>query len=328
MDKTYKDYAYSIVSYYEEVVDYVQKNKKFKLIKLPKINKAKFNSKIRENDESKIRFSEFINMFDYVIRRNFPEEVLNNYYDNISDFGIYCTLFQFGKDEKYAGRYDILGNIINIDISNERLLGSIYHELFHLASTNRFQSERLATGFKSYQFGRTIGEKLNEGYTDLLANRYFENVGATIGYPIVMKYVSALEQVVGKEKMEAYYLTANPGALVNDLSVYDSIENIMFFINSLDYIHDLKGNHDDNEIRLKNVSTILIQWYVKKMVINGENLLDPFVKNKIRAYAWQLPSAVENPKDLKEVYYVDINQIIEEVIEEELKINKEEHRTL
>lgn len=326
MDKTINDYKNSIVSFYEEIILYLKEKKKFKLVKkLPNINFAKFNANIRANNESKIRFSEFISLFDYVIRNNFPEELLHNYYDNMDDFGIYCTCFQLGdytKKDEYAGRYNTLENIICINIKDENQVKSIYHELFHLASTNRMQIDRIATGFSSYQYGQTIGSKLNEGYTDLMALRYFGSVGFVPAYITVLPYVNVLEQVVGKNKMEALYLTANPGELVRELSKYDSVENIMYFINNLDYVNDLKESYIDNEQRLRNTSIMLVQWYVRKLILNGENLTDSFVKNKIRAFAWQLPAAVENPKKLKEVYYIDINQIIEDVIEEELKNNK------
>lgn len=310
------DISVSFISLYDEFIDYLLENKKINRSKISK--PTKLGEKIIDNNLSKIRFSEFIKYFEYVIRNRFPEEILHNFDDNLSDLRIYSTYFQLAdimkKQSKYAGKYSATKNIIVINFKDKDLFYSIYHELFHMASTNKMITDRIQTGFFVYKNGFKTGNGLNEGYTDLLAHRYFGDVGSIIGYPLECQYAKVLEQIVGQEKMEKYYMTSNPGALVRELGKYDSEDNILYFIRAIDNIY----NPDDNIIVkrsiIENITKSLIQWYIRKTIMNGENIFDPIVRRNVISFAWQIPARVINTDS--SYIDIDINSIIDQVVDE------------
>lgn len=323
MDKNLSDISLSVINLYEELVDYLVDNNKIKVSRKHYGKTTKIGDKIRKSNRSNIRFSEFIKYFDFVLRKRFPEELLHNYEDNIENFRIYSTCFQLGdffkKKNKYAGRYNVNNNTIVINIKDEEIFYSIYHELFHMASTNRMITDRMQTGFFEYKNGLATGKGLNEGYTDYLANRYFADVGFRIGYPLEIKYVGALEQIVGQEKMENLYITSNPGGLVNELEKYDTTSNIIHFVRLLDYA----SNSNDSIVvinqRFHEMTRYLIKWYLRKTILNGENLFDPTVRRNVIAFAWQMPSKISIPNS--ETIELNISEIIDEEVSEVLKNN-------
>lgn len=72
------------------------------------------------------------------------------------------------------------------------------------------------------------GVGICEGYTDLLANRYFNKI---ISYDIEAEISEQLENIVGRTGMEKLYLKADLKSLVTELSKYTSLEEINDFIN-------------------------------------------------------------------------------------------------
>ena len=321
MDKNLSDISLSVINLYEELVDYLVDNNKIKVSRKHYGKTTKIGEKIRKNNRSNIRFSEFINYFDYVLRNRFSEEFLHNYEDNIEDFKIYSTCFQLGdffkKKNKYAGRYNVIDNTIVINIKDEAIFYSIYHELFHMASTNRMITDSIRTGFFEYKNGMPIGKALNEGYTDYIANRYFADVGFRIGYPLEIQYVGPLEQIVGQEKMENLYITSNPGGLLHELAKYDTESNIIDFIRLLDNASNATDNIVVINQRFIEMTRYLIKWFVRKTLLSGENLFDSIVRRKIISFAWQMPSkiSVPNHNDIN----IDINKILDDEISDVLR---------
>ena len=320
MDLKFSDLSLSTINLYDDFVNYLMVNKNYKLSKIPLLGKTKFAKRMMEKNVSKIRFSEFLQYFERVLRSNFKEDWLHNFDDNIADLELISACFQLGdllkKAPKYGGMYDIKKNrmIINIKDKNEFL--SIYHELFHLASTNRMITTHIQTGFRVVKNGISTGLMLNEGYTDLMAYRYFGNVGAYPGYPLAFQYVSALEQIVGKEFMEKCYLSSNPNALVHNLERYDSMDNIINFINLLDCTENLNEPLPALGSKINAITTYLLKWYVRKAILDGENIYDPAVRNRIINFAGQLPSRIASARcpNMKVNVYGLLDQVVEEVM--------------
>ena len=101
-----------------------------------------------------------------------------------------------------------------------------------------------------------IGLGLNEGYTELIANRYFSNQRTSRllknnydykydlneEYPLQVLIASKLEEIVGKTKMESLYLTANLHGLIKELEQYTSREQIDKFLSNMDFLHSNMDN--------------------------------------------------------------------------------------
>lgn len=329
MAKDLSDISLSIVNLYEDFIDYLAENEKIKISRIPMLKNIKLNKSIKDNNLSNARFIEFVKYFEYILRRRFPEELLNNFNDNMTDFKIYSICFQLGDflkvRGKFAGRYNPINNTIIINIKDEESFYSIYHELFHMASTNRMITDRIQTGFFVRHKGMPIGRGINEGYTDLLSYRYFGNAGLKIGYPLEYQYVRALEQVVGQEKMENFYITSNPNGLVHDLEKYDSMDNIIDFIKLLDNVNSMNDNKDVTiSVRYNILTKYLIKWFIRKTIMNGENLFDPVVRRKVISFAWEIPSKINLPNS--RIIKIDINRILDETVEEVFQENSIQHR--
>ena len=330
MDKDLSDISLSIVNLYEDLIDYLAENKKIKISRIPLLKNIRLNKSIKENNMSYERFNEFIRYFEYILKRRFPEELLNNFYDNVSDFKIYSVCFQLGdflkKRERYAGRYNPVSNTIIINIKDGECFYSIYHELFHMASTNRMITDRVQSGFLVNHNGMSVGKGLNEGYTDLLAYRYFSHAGLKVGYPLEYRYAKVLEQVVGQETMEKLYITSNPNGLVHGLLKYDSMDNIIDFVKLLDNVNNMNNNENETAISVRyNILTkYLIKWLIRKTIMNGENLFDPVVRRKIISLAWEIPSNICLPNS--KVIKIDINRILDETVEEVIQENSMNYR--
>ena len=329
MNKDLSELPLSVINLYEEFVSYLVDNKKIKPPKRSIVGKTRLDRKIKERCDSKTKFKEYINYFEYVLRGRFPKELLLNFEDNISDFKIYAVWFQLAniikKETEYFGKYHPVKNIMIISVKDKESHFSIYHELFHLSSTNRMIIDRIQTGFYVHKKNDDIGYGLNEGYTDLLANRYFGNAGAILSYPLRAQYSYDLEQIVGRDRMEELYLTANPKQLVKDLERYETIDNIVYFFRLLDNINDPNCSLSVRNAKINDISRFLITWYTRKLFLNGENFLSPTVRNKINNYASLLPDKVDN-LDGNGSIMVNLNAIIDDVIKELYEQNASMYR--
>lgn len=318
MDRDLSDISLSFIYLYEEFMFYLLDDKKIKLSKVPIVKNTKIYNKEIKKNKSNIRFQEFLKYFEHVIKSRFSEEFLHNYYDNKNDLTIISTCFQLGdfirSKIKYAGRYNVVNNVMVVNIKDEDLFYGIYHELFHMASTNRMNMDKLQTGFSVYKNGIYTGKGLNEGYTDYLANRYFANVGFKIGYPLEFLYASRLEKIVGKEKMEELYMSSDPQGLISELEKYDSQDNIIDFIKMLDNASSSRDNYIVQYNRYGYMAKYLITWFVKKELLDGKNIYDPEEKQKIIEFTYNIPATFDilDHKDVK----INLDMILNTVIEE------------
>ena len=236
-------------------------------------------SEYSEVDFNKIiatKYGESIVKFAEVVINTFSEKDLINFYNNINDIKTREKSFKIRNlilKSKTAGEYNTKKNEITID--DEYADTTIYHELFHMAGSkyedgidySGFQQSSLKPGIAN------IGRGINEGYTELLSQRYFgkndDNEGT---YEYEVFTAEKLEQIIGKEKMESLYLNANLKGLIDELKQYTSEEEIMRFISSTDF---LVKHMNDKRLKifeknmisnsLKNVNRFIITCYSKKL---------------------------------------------------------------
>lgn len=247
---------------------------------------------------NELEISPYIKKFDSVITKFFSKEDLANYYNNVNNLKFnknkFLLLFQHA-----SGSYSP-NNTITVD---ERFLqgnySTTYHELFHMASSV-CDNKKHFTGFSITYGLSVVGKGLNEGYTEFLTKRYFNNGDLTdCSYRYLVYHAKLVEEIVGKEKMQSLYLNANLKGLIEELTNYSSIEDVMNFISAVDYIHEYiycSNSSSNSKIisnlnaSFKNVYLFLMISYFNKL----ENTMNEHDKIKEVAYFISyLPKKVE-----------------------------------
>lgn len=219
-------------------------NPKIKQIKLPPELK-------REHDEIEINhiinkdIKNIVNDFIVVLTSNFSKEYLTNFYNNISSIKIQEHNYKFRNffhKVEFNGGYYAKNNSIKLSIKDKSYT-ALYHELFHMASSV-FKNGTIYSGFRqhnNYNFKQDIGIGLNEGYTQVLTERFFGNIPETkYSYPFETHIAKLLEAIIGQDKMAKYYFNANLSGLVKELEKYSSYNNIINFITNLDLISKIQ----------------------------------------------------------------------------------------
>ena len=181
-----------------------------------------------------------------------------------------------------------------------------------------FYNKKLKIGYSGFQqifFYKieSIGYGLNEGYTDLLVNRYFNNKikYRCYSYEVCTFFSQKLEEIVGTKRMENYYLNADLFGLYHYLLNFDTGENIAQFIVSLDYL--LKYASMFHPEKCKNYFALLecylAKWYINKMKqeldngINGENTFNENIYTYIKSLSNEdlyIENYIKEPKQKKE----------------------------
>lgn len=209
---------------------------KYQKVKMPpelvlESSAFEIDEKIKKEDKAKIL--NFVN----TLYSEFPVECLILLCNNLKSLKIRDTHHKkHFFNPTVSGTYDIKKN--EVEIRDCSIDNPIHHELFHLSSSV-IQNKIRFSGFSQNAFGRGI----NEGYTQLLTERYFPNdTIADSAYPIQKRVMQAIEMVVGRKTMEQLYLRANLKGLIENMKGYASEEEIMKFISDMDFILNYLDN--------------------------------------------------------------------------------------
>ena len=122
-----------------------------------------------------------------------------------------------------------------IYISNKCNNFSLSHEMLHLSST-RVNGRVAYCGFNQISPQGNVAVGINEGYTELLATRYFGDMPHKYTYITEQAYAGIVETLIGKNKMENLYLQSDLNGLMNALCSYYSMNDVQKFIKSVDII--------------------------------------------------------------------------------------------
>ncbi len=236
-------------------------------------------------------FGEDIWHFLEVARDNFSEEELGNLYKNISSLKIKNLLVC-----KHRGYYNPINNEIALKKDEE---DSLYHELFHMASFN--DRSEFVGGFFQYLGDSCIGRGLNEGYTDLLAMRYFPDRDYESSYSLEVNIVKALEMLIGKNIMTKLYLTANLKELIHNLQKINSNESIMQFISDVDFINKYKKSKIDKELIDLKVEEVV--YFLKSCAINKlrKDMELDYNLEDITLWTWKFTQILRDIKERRSV---------------------------
>ena len=253
----------------------------------PKINAIRINKDFHPKDVSKVIIPEKLKTeikeskqikkeifkdatleFTELMLKSFPPYVLDNFYRNIKDIKIMDSYKQSIMGP--LGVYNCEKNRIKIfDYS------ALFHELFHMASSYYDKDEDIVyCGFSISINNEVIGNGINEGYTELLTQRYLGNKhNLKKTYFFEVKVATLLEKIVGTEQMEEYYLMASRTNLIEDLKMYTDEKKVINFLVKLDYINSNPFISLPNEIIRKKVVDIhifLLETYYSKLKLDIE----------------------------------------------------------
>ena len=213
--------------------------RKISRVSFPPELKVKYN----EFDINKIESSEFkdsIINFAKVLESSFNKEELINFYNNINEIKIKGNanfILNNFRYDKMIGGYDKLFNSIRIIENPEEYV--IYHELFHMASSSHNKGIYYC-GFEQSSFRidvPSMGSGLNEGYTNLLVERYFKILPrSSYSYECLNKIAENLEKIIGDKKMTHLYMTSNLKGLVKEMCEYAEPKDAMKFIAYTDFV--------------------------------------------------------------------------------------------
>lgn len=260
---------------YKLYKDYKPKN--ISLVVLPPELKKKTSELDKERLLSK-QLGDSVLHFANTVMDKMPHVDLTLFHNNLENLAVTVKSLKFKNlilSTNTAASYDVKKNLIIV--RNGDYLETINHELFHMSTSLFRESDGIRfCGFCQLYLKKfkKIGVGINEGYTQFLTERYFEEENSNIkgAYPLEVKLAEALEQIVGKEKMESLFFKADLYGLIQELKQYDSEENIMKFISGVDFLH----NHfyDKRSLplekgmivnSLRSVSNFLIRTYSKKL---------------------------------------------------------------
>ena len=236
--------------------------------------------------------------FKNVMRNNLSKENYAILENNIRDIKIKNRWF-IPKKTKFSlrtGSYD--GQAITL--YERKDAHTLYHELFHAASSISPNN----SGFHHHEdevFDTARG--INEGYTELMTIRYFGKKDFDSEFYLnEVHYMNLIERLIGKDKMESMYFKSDLSGFINELCNYNTIDNVMKFIERMDYfiifsmIHRDKMNSkmttsdcnnyrkemDEKIIETYNfINQFIINCYINKYEndINYENIMNALIEN-------------------------------------------------
>lgn len=228
-------------------------------------------------------------------RENF-KYVLNNDIENIKCSNIINIYINKLKDMGLYNNIQIL--LYNLQNRDTSLIN--YYELFDL-SMEIYQNNILYNGFilEKDQYLKSIGYGLNEGYRNILCERFFNLKSSSEVCQIEKYFAKRLEELIGTEKLQSIHFNSNLYELVDEFKHYDSYESIVKFIKNLDFI---STNINNNlSIKKKTIlkllsenNLLLLKWYyIKQRGLYNDSLIDYFeYNNRINNYLNSMYSKV------------------------------------
>ena len=196
-------------------------------------NHFKFSEKDKEKIKTLIPLIKKENIEIY----NFINKLLQNTkIDNLKNLILnfpYITIkyHSASYDPSISGTYN--GKTKEIHIYNRDNKVSLHHELLHASSADiRFMN----IGFKIVlKNGLIFGKGLNEGYTELLNNRFFNYTSTSYNY--LQKLAKQIENLcTDKENMIEYYFNADIFSLISELMPKISLKEIIDILVDMDML--------------------------------------------------------------------------------------------
>lgn len=212
---------------------------------------------------------EFVN----TMIQTFPKDDLVLLNNNLKKLNIVTRSFKLSnvlKHENTGAQWIPEKNRIEISLQNYR--NTINHELLHVASTYISDNNMIHCGFYKYLNEHSnIGESINEGYTQYLAEKYFTKYPILKAYTYEKQIASAIELIIGRKLMQKLYFNADLNGLVLSLENFESIDNIYTFLNKMDYVTKTKKDKRIISV-LKEINYFVISMYLRKVMKENKDI--------------------------------------------------------
>ena len=278
-----------------------------------------------------------INLFKEVISKNINRKYLSNFYRNLNSLII--TNDDIKKEKKQVlevkGCYTFFEN--KITLSQKSKKDTIFHELFHVATTT-YKNNNLYSGFNQCFFYKgkwvNIAEGINEGYTQVLTERYFPSKKENrSSYPFEKEVMLHIENIIGRKELEELYFTNYLNWLINELKQSTDNENdIDEIILKTDYINrNLYNKMSIKELittqkYINDVSLLLIKLKVNKLIneVYYDDKDENEFNNELISYIKSLSKSIKVKHN--KFYFLNLKQTeeyLKDVLEnKEIKIKK------
>ena len=241
--------------------------------------------------------------------------------------------FLIKNKDNSCGYYPESNKIIVFDEKNV-MDYHIFHILFHMLSTY-VDEDKIYCGFSQIN-KKTLATRfygINEGYTQYLKERVFKpdtisDNNDTYSYMLQKHIAKHLEIIVGRSTMEKLYAEGNIYELIFQLEQYSTREDILNFLDNMDYINKDVQTSDLQDfvgLKLRDSLMFLIDTYINKQIVllNQKLIDDNMFKNNIDIYLAKVSSSLHyNNKDYLVLSYDDIKDIL---ISKNLKIDNSKH---
>ena len=203
-----------------------------------------FNSRYKENIEIFYK-----TLIDKGVLTN-----LDNFMRNIDNIKIYNKWMNvFNLFDGTMAEYDSKKNTISL-YTPYLLETTFNHELLHVASSYYDKENDINyCGFFQENKSVTLGDALNEGYTEYLNDKLFYIDISKTYYLYEMVVASLMEIIVGPNNMQKLYFDGDLYSLINILKKYNTLDGIRKFLLKMDFIMD---NRDNMLLRNKVVKYI------------------------------------------------------------------------
>lgn len=228
-----------------------------------------------------------LNEFQVILVKISPS--LENYQRNVKTLKIETSDFKGARINNAASYNERENKIYLRDLFASE---SLYHELFHVAST-KVEDNNVYSGISLNNYN--VG--LNEGITQFLTEKYFKKNEEIITYPYETIIAHLLYKIMDKELITSYFKADIKSFFIN-LSKYLKIEEIEDLINSLDFIHH---NNYQNEREVKQkievISLILAKAYKAKGLLLTDFISDLDCTFKINEVEYDFLPNIEEVKN-------------------------------
>ncbi len=189
-------------------------------------------------------------------------------------------IIEVNEIKNYTGKFDSTEDKIELyAVPNHIKIGMkerLMHELLHSAS-KKYNGllDGLSCALETEEGYHILGNALNEGYTELLNQKYFSKNINTKYYYYEKILASGIERLLGNRKMEKFYFNTGLADLIENLGQYENMEYIVGLINQMDKM----SNEQDSTKRYAKFS------YLKNEISNLNKIkLDNEYKNNLINY--------------------------------------------
>ena len=252
-------------------------------------------------------YNEVILRFKKILDNELSHYNNNGFYENIKS--LYITEYQTEEDTIYeleekptaSAVYDEEKNDMAIFHFNTPKIENhdtkeieediATHELLHMSTTYKKGIITLCGFYQAIGGKHQIGVGLNEGYTEILNERYFSNLFPTASYINQKHLALGIEEIVGKETMEKLYFDANLAGLIDELSKYVSKEEAVTLIREIDEDH-MNEKKDFAEyykkaINLRNKIASIQNLKNSHQLANGEITQEEYNYNNLKSLCYK-----------------------------------------